>query len=162
MMRKARPEPSPAGAGGKLGDHRGDQGQAAGDAEAGQEEGEGGGKLEVVGGSASAMCAIEFEEVEEIVILSNSGPSWRVREDREEGDEEGADREGPPVCRGVDQDQGRDRHDRRHLQDDRIVGNEGGFDPARLRDAASASATPVTSAITSDPEGVLSVIGVLC
>src|SRR5579863_6091860 len=76
-----------------------------------------------------ARGAIEVEEIDEIVI-GGSKTKRRVRQDREERDEEGAD-ENRRAGRKIDEEQGRDRDDRRYLHDDG-EGKEGAFDDPRL------------------------------
>ena len=89
--RKARPDPRAGRAGGELGDDGGDQRQAAGDPEAGEEVGQGVRQLEM-DQRLPAAGAVELEEVEEVVV-GRVQALRRVGEDREEGDEQGADQQ---------------------------------------------------------------------
>ena len=120
----------PGRAGGELGDHGGDQGEAAGDPQAREKIGQRVRQLEK-DERPPAAGAVELEQVEEVVVGAAQALR-RVGQDREEGDDPGADQDRALRGRRIDQDQRRDRDDRRHLQDDG-VGVEGELDPARLR-----------------------------
>jgi hypothetical protein len=120
-----------AGAGGSgcnLGNHRADQGEAAGDLETGKDVGQCARQLEL-GEDLHAPCSVQAEKIGEIAI-DRVEPERRIGEHGEEGDDPraGKDRR---LLRQIDQQERRNRHDRRHLQDHGI-GIKRIFDQARL------------------------------
>ena len=124
----SQPRLGAAGAGDELGDHRADQRQAARDAQAREEIRHRRRQLQVQQRLPPAR-PVEAEQVDQIVV-GRVQPDRGVGQDREEGDDPGADQQRQLDVVDPDDDQRRDRHDRRHLQDHRI-GEERRLDPFR-------------------------------
>ena len=114
----------------ELGDHGRDEGEAAGDLQAGQEVGQGVGDLQV-DQCLPAAGAVELEQVQQVVVRRFQALHG-VRQDRKEGDDPCADEESRLRGRRVDEDQRGDRDDRGDLEHHR-VGVEREFGKARLR-----------------------------
>ena len=137
--RKARPEPAPAEPAANSATTAAISARPPAILQAGEEIGQRVRQLEQDEGLPAAG-AVELEQVEQVVI-GRAQALRGVGEDREEGDEPGADQERRLGVGRVDEDQRRDGDDRRHLQDDG-VGIERQLDPFRLghedgeRDAA--------------------------
>ena len=120
-----------AGAGDELGNDGADQRKTAADPEAGEKIGQGG-RHSQVQQRLPRRRAVQPEQRQEVpvgAVQSDRG----VRHDRKERDDPGADQERQKRLAHPDDDQGRDRHDRRHLQDHRI-GEEAQLEKARARE----------------------------
>ena len=120
-----------AGAGHELGHHRADQGEAAGDAQAAQEVRQCGGQAQV-DQRLPAAGAVELEQRQQVAV-DRAQAEHGVGQDREERHQPGADQQREIDVVGPGNDQRRDGHDRRHLQDDG-VGKEREFYPPRQRE----------------------------
>ena len=120
-----------AGPGHELRHHRADQRQAARDAQPAQEVRQRRRQAQIDQG-APATGAVELEQVEQVAVDGAQAEDG-VRQDGEEGHQPGADQQRQLDVVGPHDDQRRDRHDRRDLQDDRI-GKERELDPARQRE----------------------------
>ena len=126
-----KPRRAAAGAGDELGNHRADQRKPAGDLQAAEEIRQRGGQAQIAQGLPAAR-AVELEQVDQIMV-GRVEPEDRVRQDREERHDPGADQQRQVDVADPDDDQRRDRDDRRHLQDHRI-GEQRFLQPLRLRE----------------------------
>src|SRR5262245_38622299 len=111
--------------------HRTDECEPATDAQAPEEEGEGGGKAEITE-RLPARGAVEAEAIDKGPVGAGEAETG-VGEHGKESDEPRADQEGEGNPRHPEDDQRRDGHERRYLKDHR-VGKERALDPRRLRE----------------------------